>query len=112
MYRQAYLPHEILAWGVDVREMFPETWHHLDRADIPLDAVVAYWFREPRTLTSPYDFFLLKLERFSDFVEEILPEAAVIARQEAEELRAGYQSANEQIECESRTNDQDKQVVT
>ncbi|MFQ5991358.1 MAG: DUF692 family multinuclear iron-containing protein [Nitrospiraceae bacterium] len=112
MYRQAYLPHEILVWGGDVREMFPETWHHLDRADIPLNAFFAYWFREPRTSTSPYDFFLLKLERFSDFVDEILPEAAGIARREAEELRVGYQCANEQIERESRSHDQDKEVVS
>ena len=111
-YRKAYLPHEILVWGGDVREMFPETWHHLDRAAIPLDAFFAYWFREPRTSTSPYDFFLLKLERFSDFVKEILPEAGGIACREAEELRAGYLCANEQIERASRTNDQDKEVVS
>lgn len=94
-YRRLYLPHEILVWGGDLREMFPETCRRLDDAGIPLDRFVGYWCREPRPVTEPYDFFLLKVGRFAEFVEEVLPGAAATAGREAEDLRAAYRAACE-----------------
>lgn len=94
-YRRAYLPHEILCWGGDLRDMFPETCRRLDQADISLESFVCYWVREPRRSPAPYDFFLLKIERFEAFVREVLPEAIATAVREATVLRDAYRAANE-----------------
>lgn len=95
-YIHGYLPHEILNWGGELREMFPETGRQLEQAGVALEAFVGYWFRAPRTVDAPFDFFLLKLERFPAFVQEVLPEAADTARREADLLRDAYHAANEQ----------------
>jgi len=96
-YRQTYLPHEILYWGGDLRDMFPETCRRLDQADIALESFVRYWVREPRRSPAPYDFFLLKIERFEAFVREVLPEAIETAVREATVLREAYGAACEQV---------------
>ncbi len=101
IYRRQYLPQEILEWGGNVRDMFPETVRELDSHGIPLSTFVEYWFREPRSSHSEYDFFLLKLERVVEFVKEIVPDAVEIAAREADELRAAYHAANEPFERES-----------
>ncbi|MGH9651368.1 MAG: multinuclear nonheme iron-dependent oxidase, partial [Terriglobales bacterium] len=98
-YRQAYLPHEILVWGGDLRDMFPETCRALDARHIPLAGFVHYWFREARAVLGPYDFFLLKSERFCAYVEEVLPSAACTAAREAAELRAAYEAVNRDVSC-------------
>ena len=96
-YIEHYLPHEILEWGGAVREMFPETCRSLDRAGIALDAFVRFWFRESRESGQAYDFFLLKIARFVEFVREVLPAALDTAEREAESLRSGYEAACEQV---------------
>ena len=96
-YRERYLRHEILHWGGELRDMFPVTCEDLDRAGIPLGLFVEYWFREPRRIEDPYDFFLLKLDRFVEFVGERLPHALGSAAREATDLRQGYQSACEMV---------------
>jgi uncharacterized protein (UPF0276 family) len=93
LYRTRYLPNEILRWGGDLEDLFPETCRELEGAGIDLAAFVGYWFREPRPAPA-YDFFLLKLERFADFVAEVLPAAAGRTLRQAEELRAAYEEAN------------------
>ncbi|MGH7232296.1 MAG: multinuclear nonheme iron-dependent oxidase [Nitrospiraceae bacterium] len=98
LYRRRYLPHEILTWGGDLREMFPETCRYLDDREISLSVFVQYWFREPRTVEVDYDFFLLKLDWFVEFVKEVLPDAGETAAREAEELRSAYQAACEPAE--------------
>ena len=100
-YRQRYLRHEILHWGGELRDMFPETCKDLDLAGIPLDLFVEYWFREPRRIEDPYDFFLLKLDRFVEFVGERLPHALGSAAREASGLRQAYQSACDPVGRES-----------
>ncbi|OGW64865.1 MAG: hypothetical protein A3H49_02410 [Nitrospirae bacterium RIFCSPLOWO2_02_FULL_62_14] len=97
LYVEHYLPHEILEWGGAVHEMFPETCRDLDRAGIALDAFVRFWFREPRANDQAYDFFLLKITRFVEFVREVLPAASGTAVREAQALREGYQAACEQV---------------
>ncbi len=93
LYRTRYLPNEILRWGGDLEDLFPETCRELADAGIELAAFVEYWFREPHPAPA-YDFFLLKLERFSDFIREMLPAAAGRTVRQAEELRAAYEAAS------------------
>lgn len=102
LYVEHYLPHEILEWGGAVREMFPETCRSLDRAGIPLDEFVRFWFREPRETDQAYDFFLLKITRFVEFVRDVLPAAAETAQREADVLRNGYATACEQVGSDAR----------
>lgn len=96
-YRRRYLPNEILRWGGDLRDMFPETYRLLNGQGVELEEFVLHWFRTPRPATAPYDFFLLKIERFVEFVRDRLPSAVPTAEREAEVLRTGYQVANEPV---------------
>ena len=92
-YREEYLPHEIVRWGGNLEDMFPRTCRDLQAHGTPLGAFVAYWFREPRPVGHAYDFFLLKLEGFENFIAEALPASLATARQEAQELRTAYHAA-------------------
>ena len=92
-YRQVYLPYEILHWGGELRDMFPRTCEVL-QSHVDMKDFVAFWFRRPRPAQIPYDFFLLKVEYFVDFVAAVMPDALAVASEEAEELRAAYDAAN------------------
>ncbi len=94
-YYTSYIPHEILHWGGDLAEMFPQTCRVLSERGVCLTEFVAFWFRSPRPLTHSYDFFLLKIERFFEFVTERAPDARVCAQQECDLLRLAYAQANE-----------------
>jgi hypothetical protein len=94
-YRTAYVPHEILHWGGDLAEMFPQTCRTLAERGLCLTEFVAFWFRSPRPLTHSYDFFLLKIERFLEFVMERAPDVRVCVQQECDSLRLAYAQANE-----------------
>ena len=96
-YRTSFLPHEILHWGGDLAEMFPQTCRALAERGVCLTEFVAFWFRAPRPLTHSYDFFLLKIERFLEFVAESAPEAHDCAEQEGDLLRQAYAQANEVV---------------
>ncbi len=97
-YQTVYLPHEILHWGGDLAEMFPQTCRILAERSICLSEFVAFWFRSPRPLTHSYDFFLLKIEQFVEFVTERAPEARVCAQRECDILRQAYTQASEMVE--------------
>ena len=75
--------------------MFPQSCRRLVERGVPLSRFVPFWFRRPRRLSGPYDFFLIKIERFVEFVLEEAPELVAVAEQEAEELRRAYDLANE-----------------
>ena len=94
-YHTSYIPHEILHWGGDLAEMFPQTCRVLAERGVCLTEFVAFWFRSPRPLTHSYDFFLLKIERFFEFVTERAPEIRVWVQQECDQLRLAYAQANE-----------------
>ena len=96
-YRDSYLPHELLHWGGDLQDMFPRTCRSLCEAQIPLERFVPFWFSRPRSEQEDYDFFLLKIHRFVEFVGETCLSASAIVEGEAEELRAAYRAANEPI---------------
>ena len=97
-YRTSYVPHEILHWGGDLAEMFPQTCRALSGRGVCLTEFVTFWFRSPRLLTHAYDFFLLKIERFLEFVTERVPDARVCVQQECDMLRLAYAQANEVVE--------------
>jgi hypothetical protein len=94
-YRTIYLPHEILRWGGDVESMFPETCRRLAAQGVSLSRFVPFWFSRPRPRSRSYDFFLVKIERFMEFVQDEAPDLGGIAEQEADELRRAYDTANE-----------------
>lgn len=74
--------------------MFPESCRRLAELHLSLAEFVQFWFREPRSLSGTYDFFLLKVDRFVEFVREVAPMLEAIAEREAEVLRQGYRTAN------------------
>ena len=89
-YTTKYLPHEILSWGGEVREMFPQTCQMLDRHGISLNQFVEFWFAYSRTPESEYDFFLHKIHQFVEFLSQELPDALSTVKQEGELLSHGY----------------------
>lgn len=97
-YRHEYLPHEILHWGGELTDMFPGACRELERAGLALERFIQFWFRESRPIDAPYDFFLLKIERFVEFVREVLPGAQATALREATELRGAYRQASDQVQ--------------
>jgi hypothetical protein len=97
-YRTCYLPYEILHWGGDLAEMFPQTCRGLADRAVCLTEFVAFWFRSPRPLTHSYDFFLLKIDRFLEFVTERALDLQGCAQQECDILRQAYAEANEVVE--------------
>ena len=96
-YVHDYLPHEILHWGGELAEMFPETCSALAETGIALDGFVPWWFQTARPVDRPYDFFLLKIERMLAFVAERAPVAVGLAEREAETLRQAYAEVNNAI---------------
>ena len=94
VYRGCYLPREILEWGGDVREMFPQSCVLLEQLGQDVAGFVDFWLKAPRQPVEPYDFFLLKIRRFVEFVRSEAPAALPIAEGEAETLREGYELAN------------------
>ena len=96
-YRAIYLPYEILHWGGDVESMFPETCRRLAAQGVSLSRFVHFWFSRPRPRARSYDFFLVKIERFVEFVQDEAREVCGIAEQEADELRRAYDAANEPL---------------
>ncbi|MGZ8382822.1 MAG: multinuclear nonheme iron-dependent oxidase [Nitrospira sp.] len=96
-YRDSYLPHELLHWGGELTDMFPRTCVLLAAANIPLAQFIPFWFDKPRPEQDDYDFFLLKIDRFVEFVAGRCPAAGATVTEEAEELRTAYRAANEPI---------------
>ena len=93
-YVHRYLPHEILHWGGELSDMFPETYGHLTQQGLSLEEFVPWWFLKARPAEGPYDFFQLKIDRFLEFVSERAPAFLEMARREAATLRAAYEDAN------------------
>jgi hypothetical protein len=93
-YVRAYLPYEILHWGGELTDMFPDTCKGLSEAGVLLDEFVPWWFHKSRAADRPYDFFLLKIDRLLEFVAERAPGLLGPARREAERLRVAYEEAS------------------
>lgn len=95
VYATQYLPYEILSWGGDVRVMFPKTCDVLEQCGISLNQFVEFWFAHPRRSKSEYDFFLLKIDLFVEFLGQVVPVAGSLVRQEADLLTQGYLLASQ-----------------
>jgi uncharacterized protein (UPF0276 family) len=93
-YIRDYLPHEILHWGGDIAAMFPETCAALAERGIAVGQFVPWWVRRPRPAEPRYDFFLLKIDRFMEFVAERAPGLSHRCRSEGAIVRAAYEDAN------------------
>ncbi|MFN3680489.1 MAG: DUF692 family multinuclear iron-containing protein [Nitrospira sp.] len=93
-YRLVYLPYEILSWGGDVRAMFPRSCKRLDERGLSLEAFVSFWLSHPRPIDGPYDFFLVKIVKFVEFVSQVAPDLIEMTHEEAKELRLAYDHAN------------------
>ena len=89
-YATQYLPNEILSWGGDVKVLFPRSCQLLDQNEVSLNLFVEFWFAHPRKSDSEYDFFLLKIHLFVEFMGQVLPSAVSTVKQEAELLSQGY----------------------
>ena len=100
-YIHEYLPHEILHWGGDITDMFPETSRRLNETGLPLSQFVTWWFHTPRPVDQPYDFFLLKIDLLVEFVSERAPALLSLTRQEADALRSAYIDANAHADLEA-----------
>jgi len=93
-YIQTYLPYEILHWGGELTDMFPETCKGLSERGVSLHDFVPWWFHKSRPADRPYDFFLLKIDRLVEFVADRTPGLLDQARREAECLRSAYEEAS------------------
>jgi uncharacterized protein (UPF0276 family) len=93
-YIQAYLPHELLHWGGDLMAMFPETCAGLHQRGLAINEFVPWWFHRSRPADRPYDFFLVKIDRFVEYVGERAPALSELVSREAEALRDAYEAAN------------------
>lgn len=100
-YIHEYLPHEILHWGGDITDMFPETSRRLKETGLSIDQFVTWWFHRPRPVDQPYDFFLLKIDLLVEFVSERAPALLSLTRQEADALRSAYSDANAHADLEA-----------
>ncbi len=77
--------------------MFLQTCQIFATREISLAEFMFFWFRSPRPLTQSYDFFLLKIERFLEFVAEVASDVLVCAEKEGALLRRAYAEANEVV---------------
>lgn len=93
-YQNFYLPVEICEWGGDLREMFPDTCQSLGDMEKIFSEFLEFWFKGPRSPHDPFDYFLIKIHTFVEFIDRQYPEFRKIVHQEAEVLRGGYHLAN------------------
>ncbi|MDR4495286.1 MAG: DUF692 family protein [Nitrospirales bacterium] len=91
VYASQYLSHEILCWGGDISDMFPRSCEALKRDGLRLEQFPEFWFARPWTGEElEYDFFLMKINRFVEYIRFVLPQGVPVAVQEAMGLREGY----------------------
>ena len=95
-YTTRYLPWELVTWGGDLKELFPRVWRVLEARGLTGDDLMRSWFREPRPVTEPYDYFYVRLERWVAFVGEVAPDLAEDVAREAETLRALHADMNDE----------------
>lgn len=98
VYATQYLPQEILSWGGDISEMFPLSCDALKHQGVKLERFVEFWFGNPGSGSEmAYDFFLMKIQRFVEFIYAVLPEEASVVDREADILREGYRQSCQDV---------------
>ncbi len=93
VYAQGYLPYELLSWGGALEAMFPQTWKCMEEKGVPVEEFIPFWFSESRSSPRTYDFFLIKVGLFEEFVSKVLPSANGVVQGEARRIREEYQLA-------------------
>lgn len=89
-YRRYYLPHEISEWGGQLKDMFPRSFRTLEGSGLEIEGFKDYWYLHPQRVCEPYDFFLLKIQYFVEYIQAMYPQGADQVSLEAMELRNGY----------------------
>jgi hypothetical protein len=102
VYQSDYLKPQILNWSGVIEEIFSETCRMLKEEKINLEKFVPFFHSTPVPMNKRYDFFLIKLDRFKDFVLEVATEVSPAERskllsaveKEHQSCRDGYLSFN------------------
>ena len=89
-----YLPNELLHWGGDLEELFPQVSRTLKERGISEQEFVRFWFRQPYPAQDTYDFFDIKLDRWMEFVCEVAPDLAEETQREVTVLQRLHAELN------------------
>ena len=102
IFQKDYLKEQILNWSGVIEEIFSETCKILKEEEINIENFVSFFHSTPLPIESRYDFFLIKLDRFKEFVYSISKEIPPGVRsnllstleKEYQDCRDGYLSFN------------------
>jgi hypothetical protein len=95
-YIHRYLPHELLYWGGNLEDLFPQICRALKDRGISHEDFREFWFRETRTAEEAYDFFYIKLDRWIGFIRERAPDLWEEAARQAHALRTCHEALNDE----------------
>ena len=93
-YVRDYLPNELLHWGGDLEDLFPQVSRTLKERGIRQQEFVRFWFRQPYPAQDAYDFFDIKLDRWMEFVREVAPDQAEETQREVTVLQRLHAELN------------------
>ena len=93
-YVNDYLPNELLHWGGDLEDLFPQVSRTLKERGIRQQEFVRFWFRQPYPAQDAYDFFDIKLDRWMEFVRKVAPDLAEETQREATVLQRLHAELN------------------
>ena len=93
-YIRDYLPNELLHWGGDLEDLFPQVSRTLKERGIGQQEFVRFWFRQPYPAQDAYDFFDIKLDRWMEFVREVAPDLAKETEREVTVLQRLHAELN------------------
>jgi hypothetical protein len=96
-YVREYLPNELLHWGGDLEDLFPQTSRILKQRGISEQEFVRFWFRQPYPAQDTYDFFDIKLDRWMEFVRTVAPDLAKETEREATVLQGLHAQLNAEV---------------
>ena len=96
-YVREYLPNELLHWGGDLEDLFPQASRTLKQRGINEQEFVRFWFRQPYPAQDAYDFFDIKLNRWMEFVRQVAPDLAEETEQEATVLQGLHAQLNAEV---------------
>jgi len=96
-YISEYLPNELLHWGGDLEDLFPQVSRTLKQRGISQQEFVRFWFRQPYPAHETYDFFDIKLARWTEFVRKVAPDLAKETEQEATVLQGLHAQLNAEV---------------
>ena len=93
-YVRDYLPNELLHWGGDLEDLFPQVSRTLKERGIIQQDFVRFWFRQPYPAQDAYDFFHIKLDRWMEFIRKVAPDLAEATEREVTVLQGLHAELN------------------